>query len=128
MVYNLFDEPEKEPGEERNSPDAWPAESKEDKFVPVPFDTPSESETYRQSGLAWSVGIVFFGSVVFMLGVGWIADFILGTAPWGLVIGIALGSVIGFVQFFRISSQIFGSGKHESEIHSLMSPPDDEDK
>lgn len=128
MVYNLFDEPEKVPDEERNSQNGWPDEPKDDRFAPVPFDPPSENETYRRSGLAWSVGVVFFASVVFMLGVGWIADFVLGTAPWGLVIGIVLGSVIGFVQFFRISSQIFGSGNQESEIHSLMSPPEEDDK
>ncbi len=72
---------------------------------------PSESfaETTRRSGLAWSAGIVFFASVVFMLVLGWGADLLLGTSPWGLVGGIVLGSLIGFVQFFRLTSQIFKS-------------------
>lgn len=70
---------------------------------------PSESfaETTRRSGLAWSAGIVFFASVAFMLVLGWGADLLLGTSPWGLVGGIVLGSLIGFVQFFRLTSQIF---------------------
>jgi F0F1-type ATP synthase assembly protein I len=42
-----------------------------------------------------------------MLILGWGADLLLGSAPWGVVVGIVLGSVIGFVQLFRISSQIF---------------------
>jgi F0F1-type ATP synthase assembly protein I len=32
---------------------------------------------------------------------------VLGSSPWGIVAGIVLGSLIGFVQFFRITSQIF---------------------
>ncbi len=67
----------------------------------------SMAETVRRSGLAYSAGIAFFASVVFMLVIGWGADLLLGSAPWGIVGGIVLGSVIGFVQFFRITSRIF---------------------
>ena len=71
-----------------------------------PF-TLADEDTVRQSGLAYSAGIAFFAAVVFMLILGWGADVLLGTSPWGIVVGIVLGSVIGFVQFFRITSQIF---------------------
>lgn len=67
----------------------------------------SPDETFRKSGLAWSAGIAMFSSIVFMLVLGWLADLLLGTSPWGIVGGIVLGSLIGFVQLFRISSQIF---------------------
>ena len=63
----------------------------------------------RRTGLAWSAGIAFFGAIVFMLFLGWLFDLLVGTSPWGIVGGIVLGSIIGFMQFFRISSQIFGS-------------------
>ena len=79
---------------------------KED-FVISQAEPESMAETARQSGLAWSAGIAFFASVVFMLILGWGADLLLGTSPWGIVGGIILGSVIGFVQFFRLTSQIF---------------------
>ena len=65
------------------------------------------AETVRQSGLAYSAGISLFASVVFMLIIGWGADLLLGTSPWGIVFGIVLGAIIGFVQFFRITSRIF---------------------
>lgn len=65
------------------------------------------AETARQSGLAWSLGVAFFSAVVFMLILGWGADLLFGTSPWGVVIGIVIGSLIGFYQLFRISSQIF---------------------
>src|SRR4030095_12325179 len=73
-----------------------------DSFAPSSFETPplevppsSSEETARRSGLAFSAGIVFFSSVVFMLFLGWIADWLIGSSPWGLVGGIILGSVIG---------------------------------
>ena len=71
-------------------------------------ETGSESlaETARKSGLAMSAAIALFGSVVFMLIIGWFADLLLGTSPWGKVGGIVLGSIIGFLQFFRMTSQI----------------------
>jgi F0F1-type ATP synthase assembly protein I len=65
------------------------------------------AESVRRSGLAYSAGIAFVAAVVFMLILGWGADLLLGSSPWGVVIGIVLGSAIGFVQLFRISSQIF---------------------
>jgi F0F1-type ATP synthase assembly protein I len=67
----------------------------------------SLAETARQSGLAWSLGVAFFSAVVFMLILGWGADLLFGSSPWGVVIGIVIGSIIGFFQLFRLSSQIF---------------------
>jgi hypothetical protein len=64
------------------------------------------AETIRKSGLAYSAAIALFASVVFMLVVGWGADLLLGTSPWGVVVGIVVGALIGFIQFFRITSQI----------------------
>lgn len=67
----------------------------------------SLAETARQSGLAYAAAITLFASVVFMLIIGWFADLLFETSPWGKVGGIALGSLIGFIQLFRITSQIF---------------------
>jgi F0F1-type ATP synthase assembly protein I len=69
----------------------------------------STADTIRKSGMAYSAGIAFFASVVFMLVIGWGADLLFGSSPWGIVGGIVLGSIIGFIQFFRITSQIFRS-------------------
>ena len=74
---------------------------------------PPESfvETARKSGLAYAAAITLFASVVFMLIIGWFADLILGSSPWGIVGGIVLGAAIGFFQFFRLTSQIFRGEK-----------------
>jgi F0F1-type ATP synthase assembly protein I len=76
-------------------------------FVISDAEPQSMAETVRQSGLAYSAGIALFAAVVFMMILGWGADLLLGTSPWGIVGGIIIGSLIGFIQFFRLTSQIF---------------------
>lgn len=66
----------------------------------------SQAETMRNSGLAYAAAITLFGAVVFMMVIGWFADLLLGSSPWGIVVGIVLGATIGFIQFFRLTSQI----------------------
>jgi F0F1-type ATP synthase assembly protein I len=89
------------------------------------YEPVSAEETGRRSGLAWSAGIVFFTSIAFMLFLGWIADVLLGSSPWGLVGGIVLGSIIGFIQFFRISSQIFEKPNSPASPKTLFKDNDD---
>ncbi len=72
-----------------------------------PAEPQSLAETARQSGLAYAAAVTLFASVVFMLIVGWFADLLFGSSPWGKVGGIVVGSLIGFIQLFRITSQIF---------------------
>lgn len=88
----------------------------------------SMAETVRQSGLAWSAGIAFFASVVFMMIIGWGADLLFGSSPWGIVGGIVLGSIIGFVQFFRITSRIFNPNREMDSGRILVTRDDDKDK
>lgn len=112
-IFDEQDEPKR---------DAGPA------FEPVAFESETTAETARRSGLAYSAGIVFAGSVAFMLFLGWGADLLLGTTPWGLVIGIVLGSIIGFTQFFRITSRIFKTKTDGPAVRPLMSQPVPEDE
>ncbi len=74
------------------------------------FSTPvnhSTAETARMSGLAWSTGIVLFGAIVLMMLIGSGADLLFDTKPWGMIGGLIVGAVIGFIQLFRVSSEIF---------------------
>jgi F0F1-type ATP synthase assembly protein I len=93
---------------------------------PLSFVPDSLAETTRKSGLAWSAGIVFFSSIAFMLVLGWFADLLLGSSPWGIVVGIILGSLIGFLQFFRISSQIFAKPSADTPPRTLISTEKDD--
>jgi F0F1-type ATP synthase assembly protein I len=76
-------------------------------FILSQSEPESIAETARRSGLAWSMGVVFFVSVAFLLVLGWGADLLFGSSPWGIVLGVVIGALIGFYQLFRLSSQIF---------------------
>lgn len=95
-----------------------PSTGAEEPFILSAAQQPVETtaETMRKSGLAWSAGIIFFGSVVFMLVIGWFADLLLGSSPWGLVGGIIVGSIIGFIQFFRINAAILRGPKDDRSV------------
>ncbi len=102
---NLF-ENEQSPVFEETS-EKKSADTDEPTIFQSDYKPPTTAETIRNSGLAWSAGIVFFAAVVFMMIFGWFADLLFGSSPWGLVGGIVFGGIIGFIQFFRITSQIF---------------------
>ena len=143
MIKNLLDsdpDPEPDAPSSKNSPilsavpslDAAndtitdPVTGKEEAFI-FAAESPPESmaESVRQSGLAYSAAIAFFASVVFMLIIGWGADLLFGTSPWGMVAGIVVGSIIGFVQFFRINSRIFNPDRKMKNGRTLLSRDDD---
>lgn len=115
---------------ESRTEDAWHDDRarQEPDFVPIAYIPPSDEESVRRSGLAYSAGITFFFTVAFMLLLGWGADLLFGSSPWGLVGGIVLGAIIGFVQFFRITSQIFTTKKDGPSVRPLMSRDDDADE
>lgn len=60
-----------------------------------------------------------------MLFLGWIFDWLFASSPWGLIGGIILGSIVGFIQFFRISSRIFTPQEPTAAEHPIM-PPDEQ--
>jgi ATP synthase protein I len=65
-----------------------------------------KEETARKSGIAYVAAFTLFMSVAVMLGLGWVLDRWLGTAPWLLVAGIVLGAIAGFYQFVRLTSKL----------------------
>ncbi|MDI1241040.1 MAG: AtpZ/AtpI family protein [bacterium] len=112
MMNSLVDnDPPGEPNEDCGAV-ATPVFDDSDKQAEEPFilsevEPQSLGENIRQSGLAYSAGIVLFASVAFMLVIGWGADLLFGSSPWGIVVGLTLGALVGFFQFFRLTSQIF---------------------
>lgn len=83
-----------------------PAPIREKPMFQIDSKPESIAETARKSGLAYAAAITLFAAIAFLLGIGWFVDLLFGTSPWGIVVGIVLGSVVGFINFFRITSQI----------------------
>ncbi len=121
MSNSIFD------NDETEKTDGWGRgeEPEPAPFAPQTFAPVSTAENVRRSGLAWSAGIVFFSAIAFMLFLGWIADWLLGSSPWGIVGGIVFGSIIGFIQFFRLTSRIFNNGKDKNAIRPLLDRDDE---
>ncbi len=111
LIYEENRLPESETQFNFSNPNvSFPAVEAAKKNEPMLFQTSAKpelpEETARKTGLALSAGIALFASVTFLLIIGWGFDLLLGTSPWGIVGGIILGSIIGFFQFFRTTSQI----------------------
>jgi F0F1-type ATP synthase assembly protein I len=66
----------------------------------------SIGETNRKSGMAYGAVTLLVAAILVFLGIGWLIDRYFQTAPIFLVVGIILGTIIGFYQFYKISSQI----------------------
>jgi ATP synthase protein I len=60
----------------------------------------------RRSGLAYAAALTLFFSVATLLGLGWLLDRWLNTAPWLMVAGIILGSAVGLYEFVRLTSKL----------------------
>ena|SRR5689334_9349949 len=113
--------------DDREQDSAWPDEPRPEDPIISSFYTPeSQAESARRSGLGYAAGITFFATIAFMLFIGWGADLILGTKPWGIVVGIVLGAVIAFIQFFRITNRIYQKPKDLPAVKPLSSGEDDE--
>ncbi len=87
-------------------PDKEVEQDKKEGFYQPDTHPESQAETNRKSGLAYGAVITLVGAILLFLALGWAVDKYFQSAPWGIVIGILLGSVLGFYQFIRISSQI----------------------
>lgn len=69
-------------------------------------DRDEDRAVTRKSGLIYAAALTFVLLTVAMLGLGWLLDRWLGTAPWLVVTGIVVGAGAGFYQFVRLLSRI----------------------
>ena len=66
-----------------------------------------DQDENRKAGLAYAAGIALFTAAAAFCGAGWLVDKWFGTDPWGLIIGIVLGSAAGLFEFVRLSSKTY---------------------
>jgi F0F1-type ATP synthase assembly protein I len=58
-------------------------------------------ETATRSGAAAGASYTLLGALVLLGGLGYAFDSWRGTAPWGLLAGLALGIVVGFYELMK---------------------------
>ena len=55
------------------------------------------------AGPAAAASYTLVGGIILLGGIGYAVDRWWGSAPWGLVIGLALGIVVGFYELIRVA-------------------------
>ena len=69
-------------------------------------DPEERYRTARTVGLGVMVPGMLFGCVVVGCGLGYLFDKWLGTSPWGLLVGLILGSVAGVREMLKLLKKI----------------------
>jgi F0F1-type ATP synthase assembly protein I len=59
-------------------------------------------ENLRRSGPAMVAGYTLIGAIGLLGGLGYALDAWRGTGPWGLLIGLLLGIVVGFYELAKL--------------------------
>lgn len=81
------------------------------KMEPHEPDKKSRDGDKNDVGTGWyalaSVGIEFAVAIGLFGWIGWLIDGRMHTAPWIMVVGLAVGFVVGFWILFRASRQAF---------------------
>lgn len=81
-------------------------QDKKEGFYQSDANPESQADSNRKSGLAYGAVITLVGAILVFLAIGWAFDRYFQTAPWGIVVGIIFGAIVGFYQFIRISSKL----------------------
>jgi F0F1-type ATP synthase assembly protein I len=76
---------------------------------PKPFSvarsTKSLQENVTRSGPVAGASYTLVGGIILLGGLGYFADEWLGTAPWLLVGGLALGIIVGFYELVKTAGR-----------------------
>ena len=71
---------------------------------------PPQDPFYAGLGQAVRVGTELLAALIVGGGLGWIADtYLLGSTPWGVVIGLVFGAVAGVRNAYRAAQRWQGS-------------------
>ena len=65
----------------------------------------SLQDNLRRSGPAAGASYTLIGAIVLLGGLGYAADLWWESAPWGLLLGLSLGLIVGF---YELAKTVFG--------------------
>jgi F0F1-type ATP synthase assembly protein I len=75
--------------------------AKKDRSFSYSRSAKSLQENAERAGSAAGASYTLVGSILVLGGVGYAVDHWRGTAPWGLIIGLVLGIVVGFYDLVK---------------------------
>jgi F0F1-type ATP synthase assembly protein I len=58
-------------------------------------------ETVRRSGPAASASYTLIGAIILLGGIGYVVDYSWSTTPWGLLVGLISGLIVGFYELAK---------------------------
>jgi F0F1-type ATP synthase assembly protein I len=73
--------------------------------------TPSSPDEIRSVGMIYVLVSEFVSPIV----LGLIADYALGTSPWGLLIGVVFGLIVGGFGVMRLIRQLDAADKRKKD-------------
>lgn len=73
--------------------------------------TPSSPDEIRSVGMIYVLVSEFVSPIV----LGLLADYALGTSPWGLLIGVVFGLIVGGFGVMRLIRQLDAADKRKNE-------------
>ena len=65
----------------------------------------SFQDNVRRAGPAAGASYTLIGAIILLGGIGYAVDSWQGTGPWGLVIGLILGIVVGFYELITMTQK-----------------------
>jgi F0F1-type ATP synthase assembly protein I len=71
------------------------------KPVRQPEPLPSPPQSWGQAAAAWGIALDFVFTIIAGAGLGWLIDRWLNSAPWGVLVGLALGFGAAFVRIVK---------------------------
>ncbi len=101
----LFEQMQHEINEDENKSDKQFEKDVKDGFYQADKESESDSETTRKGLDAYAAVTTLIGGILLFLGIGWLVDKYFQTSPWGIVIGIIFGAIVGFYQFVKIANK-----------------------
>ncbi len=61
----------------------------------------SLQDNVRSSGAVAGASYTLVGGIILLGGIGYAIDKWRGSAPWGLIVGLALGIIVGFYELIK---------------------------
>lgn len=88
-------------------------------------DNPEQTDDGSLLGMAWRLSTELVVSILVGLGLGYGVDVLLGTKPWGLLIGLGFGFAAGIMAVLRTSAKM---DAQNADVPLGNDLPDDEDE